>query len=144
MSDEVATVQNDDITPVGGNGSFVSSFETKSDKGKIKVFSVLQTSDRLEDHLNEPFNLKDVVMQNVEITDAQTGEITPQVRTILVADDDSCYSAVSNQLVSSLRTMFGILASPRIGKSLSKFRWCRSGRVRVAIFMKLIPSLTRV
>lgn len=116
MSDEVATVSNQDITPVGGNGSFVSSFDTTTDKGKIKVFSVLQTSERLEDHLNEPFNLKDVVMQNVEITDAQTGEITPQVRTILVADDDSCYSAVSTQLVSSLRTMFGIFGQPNTWK----------------------------
>lgn len=116
MSDEVATVSNQDITPVGGNGSFVSSFDTTTDKGKIKIFSVLQTSERLEDHMNEPFNLKDVVMQNVEITDAKTGELTPQVRTILVADDDSCYSAVSTQLVSSLRTMFGIFGQPKTWK----------------------------
>lgn len=111
MNNEVAT-QSKDITPVGGNGSFVASFDTDTEKGKIKVFGVLQTSERIEDHLEEPFDLKDVVMQNVEITDSKTGEVTPQVRTILVADDGSCYSAVSNQLVSSLRTMFGIFGQP--------------------------------
>ncbi|QHJ76258.1 MAG: hypothetical protein [Caudoviricetes sp.] len=119
-ANEVAVQQdgvNEDIIPMGGNGSFTATFDTTTEEGKLRVFGALQTSERVEDHLNEPFDLKDVVFQRIEITDTATGELVPAVRTILVSDDGTGYAAVSNQLVSSLRTMIGIFGQPSEWKS---------------------------
>ena len=112
MSDEVATVQNSDITPVGGNGSFVSSFDTTTDKGKIKIFSVLQTSERLEDHMNEPFNLT----------------MIPAIRLFQL------------NLYLHCEPCSGFLDSRKHGKSRSRYRWFRSVPVPVVIFMTLSLS----
>ena len=105
-------VSSTELSLTGGTGQVVSSVDTKTPEGKLRLFGALQDSEKIDEHLNEVINLKDVVFQSAQVTDEDTGEVSDVVRTILIDDKGRAFSATSGPLVSSLKTMFSILGDP--------------------------------
>lgn len=118
MSNEIVrnNKNNNDIAPVQpsdlGRGGVATTIDMSTMKGKVAVYQALADSESIADHLEEPFQLKDIIFQGVEVTSQQTGEITPATRTILVAADGRRFSTVSDTIVSDLRTLTAIFGSP--------------------------------
>ena len=110
-SNEVS-VSNPSISLTGGTGEVAASFKAESFEDKVKLYNALQDSEKIEDHLNEDINLKDVVFQASEVVDSKSGEVTPITRTILIDDKGRAISAASTTLASGLRTLFSILGVP--------------------------------
>ena len=116
MRNEIVKNNNNDIAPVQpsdlGRGGVATTIDMSTMKGKVAVYQALADSESIADHLEEPFELKDIIFQGVEVTSQQTGEITPATRTILVAADGRRFSTVSDTIVSDLRTLTAIFGSP--------------------------------
>lgn len=100
---------NTESTELGTVQYFI---DTSTREGKIKFYSALQNAEKLDEHLNEPLNMTNVVAQAVQVTDDQTGEISNTVRVIIVTDDGKAYAATSPTLAAGLNTMFGIFGTP--------------------------------
>ena len=73
MANEIATVEAPaTLTNMGDGGMLVTSIDTSTREGSIKAFNASQDPERLDEHLNEEITIKDVIMQNVQVTDNQT------------------------------------------------------------------------
>lgn len=56
--------------------------------------------------------LRHFIVQPVEIVDPQTGEVSAAPRVVLVDDSGDSYASVSTGVLSSLRTLVGIVGQP--------------------------------
>lgn len=115
MSNEIVKNQSTDEVAAPSDlarGGVATTIDMSTMKGKVEVYQALADSESIADHLEEPFKLKDIIFQGVEVTSQQTGAITPATRTILVADDGRRFSTVSDTIVSDLRTLTAIFGSP--------------------------------
>ncbi len=115
MSNEIVKNQNNNVVNQPSDlarGGVATTIDMSTMQGKVAVYQALADSESIADHLEEPFKLKDIIFQGVEVTSQQTGEITPATRTILVAADGQRFSTVSDTIVSDLRTLTAIFGSP--------------------------------
>jgi len=115
MSNEIVKNQNNNVVNQPSDlarGGVATTIDMSTMQGKVAVYQALADSESIADHLEEPFKLKDIIFQGVEVTSQQTGEITPATRTILVAADGKRFSTVSDTIVSDLRTLTAIFGSP--------------------------------
>lgn len=92
---------------------FSSIKDDGSRESRIKIYNAVNSSDqKIDDHIGEVFNLRDVVAHPVRLVDEKTGEVTDSVRTILIMEDGSTYAAVSEGIVGSLSKLFAIVGAP--------------------------------
>lgn len=112
MSDNSTNKAIATIGSMSSGNAIMSTVRDDTLEGKKKTLAALTNAEPIADHLNETINLVHVVMQAVELTDEKTGEVTDNVRTILLAEDGKAYAGVSNGLVGSLRDVFGIMGEP--------------------------------
>ncbi len=92
-----------------------STIDGSTFEGRVATLSALTDSEPVAEHLNEEFQLKDVVVQVVTMTDPDTatGELKESVglRIILVTDIGNLH-AISNGLFRSIQNIFGTLGHP--------------------------------
>lgn len=116
MAQELEQVTNmrDTALEVNGmaNGAIHTTVDMSTEEGKDLVYTALQDAEKIEDHLNEPIALRDVVTQNMQMVNEQTGEMQDTVRVILIAADGTAYTAISNVIMNSLNTLFSIYGTP--------------------------------
>ena len=95
------------------NTFFCSIEDDGSRENKVAIYNALNSKgEALSDHIKETINLVDVAAHPVQLVDKQTGEISTTLRTILIADDGTCYQAVSAGVTSSLQKLFSIFGTP--------------------------------
>ena len=82
-------------------------------KSKVAIYNAITTpSKKMDDILNVPFNLKDIIAHPVEIVDEETGEVVTMLRTILIDDEGNSYAGVSLGVVSAIQRIFAIFGKP--------------------------------
>lgn len=80
---------------------------------KAKLVNMLGGSlPKLSEVVNRTIMVKDIGRQAVELTDKDTHEVFPGVRTIIVCDDGTAYGTVSKGIGGSLNLIFGIWGLP--------------------------------
>jgi hypothetical protein len=118
VDNTVATVSqmSDSQVKINQLANGISSvFNTDTDTsfaGRIKALDAITNAEPLADHLDETINLRNVIVQATEITDAVTGIPRDALRIILIDADGSAYAAVSDGLYRSLENIFGMLGMP--------------------------------
>lgn len=144
MSQEIETTNNGaPLTLSGGAGQMATSFDLNSDEGKILALQANQENEPLRDHVGETVRVKDVIMQNVEIADEDTGEVTPGVRCVIVAENGDAYSATSKGIVNALHQVFSIMGEPQTWKKPIPMKVVeKSSRTNSMYrFLSLVPVL---
>lgn len=109
---ELATIATQVSNLNDGTVSVFSSIKGDDFATKARVLAATTNAVALNEHLGETILLKDVVVQAIEIADEQTGEQNEAARVILLAEDGTSYSAVSEGIFKALTNMFGILGQP--------------------------------
>ena len=142
-NNELVQQQDAALSLTQGSGNISTSVDMSTEEGKLRVFGALQDSQKIEDHLNEDINLKDVVMQTVDVVNESTGEVDSAVRTTLIDDRGKAYSATSSELVKSLRTMMGIWGEPNTWKKPIKVKVTTGKSRKGRRFFTIVPSLGR-
>lgn len=140
-NNELVQQQDSALSLTQGSGNISTSVDMTTEEGKVKVFAAMQDSEKIEDHLNEDINLSDIIMQNVEILNEQTGEMDPAVRTTLIDDKGKSYTATSAEIVKSLRTLIGIWGEPKGWKKPIKIKMTTGKSRKGRRFFTLSPSL---
>lgn len=94
-------------------------FDTSTMDGKMALYNAMQTADKIDDHLNEPLHVVNVLAQAIEVTNQETGEINPSTRVVIHADEGD-FAAASPTLAHSFGNLFAIFGTPdKWGKPLS-------------------------
>ena len=64
------------------------------------------------DHLGTVLNVRDIIIQNVELENEQTGKIENAPRVILIDDSGAAYAGTSQGMLSAITTLFQIIGEP--------------------------------
>lgn len=118
MANEMVIANNNDALAVSGNnfnrdgmGGLTHFFDTSTPKGKMALYNAMQTSGRIEDHLNETLHVKNALAQAIEVANTETGEINHSTRVVLHAEEGD-FAAASDTLAHSLGNLFSIFGTP--------------------------------
>lgn len=108
----VATQQEKSFMQQQDLGSFYSlSAETRAEKVKL-YNAITNPEERLGDHINTAINVKDVLIEVIELVQEETGELQPVPRTILIAEDGTTYVAVSIGIFQAVKRVINLFGEP--------------------------------
>lgn len=111
MADNELTVTNGNNFSANGTNAVSHFFDTSTVDGKMALYSAMQTTDKVDDHLNEPLHVANVLAQAIEVANLETGEINPSTRVVIHAEEGD-FAAASPTLAHAFGNLFTIFGTP--------------------------------
>lgn len=111
MADNELTVMNGNNFSANGTNAVSHFFDTTTMDGKMALYSAMQTADKVDEHLNEPLHVINVLAQAIEVANQETGEINSSTRVVIHAEEGD-FSAASPTLAHSFGNLFAIFGTP--------------------------------
>ena len=111
MADNELTVANGNNFSANGTNAVSHFFDTSSMDGKMALYNAMQTSDKIDDHLNEPLHVTNVLAQAIEVANQETGEINTSTRVVVHAEEGD-FAAASPTLAHAFGSLFAIFGTP--------------------------------
>lgn len=111
MVDNELTVTNGNNFAANGSNAVSHFFDTTAMDGKMALYNAMQTSDRVDEHLNEPLHVTNVLAQAVEVANQETGEINSSTRVVIHAEEGD-FAASSPTLAHAFGNLFAIFGTP--------------------------------
>ena len=79
------------------------SFTPETDEQRAELYNALNSPDvRISDHVNKEIDLRDFVVEPVELRNETTGELEVAPRVVLIDTDGNSYHGVSNGIYNAL------------------------------------------
>lgn len=89
------------------------SMVAESRQEKAVLYNAVQNPDsKISDHINQKIQFVNVKMEQVEMTDEETGDTRKAIRTILITPEGKGILCTSNGIARSLYDMFTIFGTP--------------------------------
>lgn len=79
---------------------------------RLKIFNAVNNAFSLEDIINTPINISNIIIQPVETVDRATGEQMQRNRIVLICEDGTAYGCMSTGVETALRNLFAIVGNP--------------------------------
>ena len=76
------------------------------------IFNAVNEAEPIADHLGTVFPLANVIIQNVELENEQSGILENAPRVILISATGEVYAGISQGLLSGIHTLFQIVGEP--------------------------------
>lgn len=111
MADNELTVVNGNNFAANGSNSVSHFFDTTSMEGKMALYNAMQTSAKVDEHLNEPLHVTNVLAQAIEVANQETGEINSSTRVVIHAEEGD-FAAASPTLAHAFGNLFAIFGTP--------------------------------
>lgn len=111
MADNELTVTNGNNFAANGTNAVSHFFDTTTMDGKMALYNAMQTADKVDERLNEPLHVTNVLAQAIEVTNQETGEINPSTRVVIHAEEGD-FAAASPTLAHSFGNLFAIFGTP--------------------------------
>lgn len=111
MADNELTVTNGDNFSANGTNAVSHFFDTSSMDSKMALYNAMQTADKVDEHLNEPLHVTNVLAQAIEVANQETGEINPSTRVVIHAEEGD-FAATSPTLAHAFGNLFAIFGTP--------------------------------
>lgn len=111
MADNEMTVVNGNNFAANGANAVSHFFDTSTMEGKMALYNAMQTADKVDEHLNEPLHVSNVLAQAIEVANQETGEINSSTRVVIHAEEGD-FAAASPTLAHSFGNLFAIFGTP--------------------------------
>ena len=111
MVDNELTVTNGNNFAANGASAVSHFFDTTTMDGKMALYNAMQTADKVDEHLNEPLHVTNVLAQAIEVANQETGEINPSTRVVIHAEEGD-FAASSPTLAHAFGNLFAIFGTP--------------------------------
>lgn len=111
MADNELTAANGNNFSANGTNAVSHFFDISSMDGKMALYNAMQTSDKIDDHLNEPLHVTNVLAQAIEVANQETGEINTSTRVVVHAEEGD-FAAASPALAHAFGNLFAIFGTP--------------------------------
>lgn len=111
MADNELTVTNGNNFSANGANAVSHFFDTTTMDGKMALYNAMQTADRVDEHLNEPLHVTNVLAQAIEVANQETGEINSSIRVVIHAEEGD-FAAASPTLAHAFGNLFSIFGTP--------------------------------
>ena len=77
----------------------------------MALYNAMQTADKVDEHLNEPLHVTNVLAQAIEVANQETGEINSSTRVVIHAEEGD-FAAASPTLAHAFGNLFAIFGTP--------------------------------
>lgn len=111
MADNELTATNGNNFSANGANAVSHFFDTTTMDGKMALYNAMQTSDKVDEHLNEPLHVTNVLAQSIEVVNRETGEINASTRVVIHAEEGD-FAASSPTLAHAFGNLFAIFGTP--------------------------------
>lgn len=111
MADNELTVTNGNNFAANGANAVSHFFNTDTMDGKMALYNAMQTADKVDEHLNEPLHVTNVLAQAIEVANQETGEINSSTRVVIHAEEGD-FAATSPTLAHAFGNLFAIFGTP--------------------------------
>ena len=111
MADNELTVTNGNNFAANGANAVSHFFDTTTMDGKMALYNAMQTADKVDEHLNEPLHVTNVLAQAIEVASQETGEIDSSTRVVIHAEEGD-FAASSPTLAHAFGNLFAIFGTP--------------------------------
>lgn len=111
MADNELTAKIGNNFSANGVNAVSHFFDTSTMDGKMALYNSMQTSDKVDDHLNEPLHVTNVLAQAIEVANQETGEINSSTRVVIHAEEGD-FAAASPTLAHAFGNLFAIFGTP--------------------------------
>lgn len=116
MSD-LATIQANAGSSVGNDiralrDNDVAMVSTFNSEQRMEALAAISNSTPLTEQVNKEVRIANIVVQEVTLTDDETGEVTQAARTVLVTDEGVALHAVSKGVLTSVRNILSVAGDP--------------------------------
>lgn len=111
MVDNELTVMNGNNFAANGANAVSHFFDTTTMDGKMALYNAMQTDDKVDEHLNEPLHVTNVLAQSIEVVKQETGEIDSSTRVVIHAEEGD-FAAASPTLAHAFGNLFAIFGTP--------------------------------
>ena len=111
MADNELTVANGNNFAANGTNAVSHFFDTTSLDGKMALYNAMQTSDKVDDHLNEPLHVTNVLAQAIEVVSQESGELNQSTR-VVIHSEEGDFAASSPTLARAFGNLFAIFGTP--------------------------------
>lgn len=111
MADNELTVTNGNNFSAYGANAVSHFFNTDTMDGKMALYNAMQTADKVDEHLNEPLHVTNVLAQAIEVANQETGEINSSTRVVIHAEEGD-FAASSPTLAHAFGNLFAIFGTP--------------------------------
>lgn len=111
MADNELAVTNGNNFAANGANAVSHFFNTDTMVGKMALYNAMQTADKIDEHLNEPLHVTNVLAQAIEVANQETGEINSSTRVVIHAEEGD-FAAASPSLAHSFGNLFAIFGTP--------------------------------
>ncbi len=89
------------------------SFVVNTPDEKIKLYNAMTNPEKkVSEMVNKKIQLKDVYVEMVQMTNEDTGEVSPAPRIVLIDKGGMTYSCMSFGIFNSLKSLFGVFGTP--------------------------------
>ena len=78
---------------------------------KVKAYVSFEDVDKVDEHLNEPLHVTNVLAQAIEVANQETGEINSSTRVVIHAEEGD-FAAASPTLAHAFGNLFSIFGTP--------------------------------
>ena len=97
----------------GVKNKIYCSIVAESEESKKQLFNALETCDALlNDCVGQEIAIKDIYVEEREITDEETGEVKPKYRTILFDENGQTYATGSYGIFNIVKKIVSIYGLP--------------------------------
>ena len=97
----------------GVKNKIYCSIVAESEESKKQLFNALETCDALlNDCVGQEIAIKDIYVEEREITDEETGEVRPKYRTILFDENGQTYATGSYGIFNIVKKIVSIYGLP--------------------------------
>lgn len=111
MADNELAVANGNNFAANGANAVSHFFDTDTMVGKMALYNAMQTTDKVDEHLNEPLHVTNVLAQAIEVANQETGEINSSTRIVIHAEEGD-FAAASPTLAHAFGSLFAIFGTP--------------------------------
>lgn len=89
------------------------SFTAETNSDKAKLYNALSNPEvKISDHIGNKIEMRDVIIETIEITDKKTGETKNVPRVIIIDRDGHSYVATSNGIYNAIMRIFALYGEP--------------------------------
>lgn len=93
--------------------SVYCSVKAEDRDAKKLVFNAMNNPDhKVGDFINKTINLQNVLAEQIELVDDETGEVTTAIRTVLIDDKGESYQAVSTGIYNAIKKLIAVYGAP--------------------------------
>lgn len=111
MTDNELTVASGNNFAANGANAVSHFFDTTTMDGKMALYNAMQTSDKVDEHLNELLHVTNVLAQAIEVANQETGEVNSSTR-VVIHSEEGDFAAASPTLAHAFGNLFAIFGTP--------------------------------